>query len=51
MALLQSLGSGLACAALQMCQKRVGREVLKNAKRGQSVYLVCQFDFVLFQFR
>ena len=32
LALLQSLGGALACGALQMCQMRVGREILKNVK-------------------
>jgi len=34
LALLLSLGCGSACAALQMCQMWLGREILKNAERG-----------------
>ena len=49
LALLQSLGCGLACAALQMCQIRVGREILKNAKWGNSDYFPCLIDLTLVQ--
>jgi len=28
---------GTGCAALQMCQLRVGREILKNAQRGLQI--------------
>jgi hypothetical protein len=34
LALLQSLGYGLACGALQICQMRVGREILKRRSGG-----------------